>query len=573
MILYNFFLIKKIYTKIGRNYYKDDFNKLGINKLNINKFNINQIILNKANLKKLNFKLFTFLISIILIFFSVFLILNIFWFLFPLNIFAGNVTTTAATNTITNAIANANTINTTTTTTTNTSNTTVVAVANINNAAANTTVATNNTSAANNNTDVTNTAATNNAAATTANTTTATNNGGWLKVDIPQGQLVWVDTSHWEKKLVLVKDGYYKDIVKKRWVDTSYTVNQGYWAYDEYKVWVKSSAYVPYTAYRYVDTSHWVTEYYWVEVYKPVNFTVIKGTDSYGWSVYSFAAQTKGMQQVTYNGEKYYAIVYVINYKPARGGQIYAEKYVFLYKIVKEQRTRTKWVSSGYWEAYTAYKLIDTSHWETRTGKHWVDTSYRVESGYWQEYTEKQWVDTSHYEYRDVWVNSGFYTEPLHGKITIQKDPKYIFTKWHKDENGSECKMYLKISWEIFDNNQNENQKSNQIDVQVSKKISKIYVYQETYRYKNNPVDKNDLYLKNIVPSQSGFVEFFSFFNYAGDQRSTCHIYLFTEDNQAIHAYFSNPINGFKSVNIKYDGTLKDADRWLGGNGFGQAEF
>ncbi len=367
-------------------------------------------------------------------------------------------------------------------------------------------------------------------------------------------------------------------MTKKRWVDTSYIVSQGYWAVGEYKVWVSSSAYVPYTAYRYVDTSHWVTEYYWVEVYKPVNFTVIKGTDSYGWSVYAFAAQTKGTREVTYNQERYLANVYIIDYKPARGGRIYAEKYVFIYKIVKELRTRTKWVSSGYWQAYTAYKLVDTSHWETRTGKYWVDTSYKVESGYWQEYNEKQWIDTSRYEYRDVWISSGFYTEPIHRKVIIEKTPKYIFTKWHINKDGNPCGMFLKVSW-ILDNSINSNENSNNasngqsVNNQSPKKISPIYIYQDINRYNNKPVEKTELLSKNITPSETGSVEVFSIFNFAGDEKSICYIYLFTEDGPSVHLYLSNPINGFVYININYNGTEKDADKWLGGNNFGEVIF
>jgi hypothetical protein len=62
----------------------------------------------------------------------------------------------------------------------------------------------------------------------------------WLKADIPAGDKVWIDTSHWEIKKVLVQDGYFKEIVKKRWIDTSYTIKKGYWETGQYQVWVNS---------------------------------------------------------------------------------------------------------------------------------------------------------------------------------------------------------------------------------------------------------------------------------------------------------------------------------------------
>jgi hypothetical protein len=387
----------------------------------------------------------------------------------------------------------------------------------------------------------------------------------WLKVDTAENNLAWVDTSHWETKSVYVNDGYYKNIEKKRWVDTSYTVSGGYWETGQYRVWVKSSSVMPHTEYRYVDTSHWETTTSYVEVQKPVFFSVIFGTDSYGWSVYSFAAKFKGMKQVTYKGEKYLVNVYVIDYRPARGGQVYAVKYVFLIKFVKEKRVSSKWVSSGYWQPYTAYKTIDTSHWETRTGRHWVDTSYTVNSGYWENYTEKQWVDTGHYEDRRVWVSSGYYTEPLHGKVTVQKSPEYVFTKWHKDGSGKECGMELKVTWEIDNSELPEGE--------PEKKISKVYIYQETVRYKDRGNTTTVIKDSHMGPSASGQIESFSLFDYAGSDESILHIYLYALSGEVVHVYFSSPVNGFKSINIKYSGTSNSPEEFLGGNYYGEVIF
>ena len=47
-------------------------------------------------------------------------------------------------------------------------------------------------------------------------------------------------------------------------------------------------------------------------------------------------------------------------------------------------------------------------------------------------------------ETKKVWVTSCT-TDPMHGKIYVEKSPKYVFTKWHKDQNGEESKMNLKL--------------------------------------------------------------------------------------------------------------------------------
>jgi len=387
----------------------------------------------------------------------------------------------------------------------------------------------------------------------------------WLKADLQENNLVWIDTSHWETKSIYVSDGYYKNIEKKRWVDTSHTVSQGYWKTGEYRVWVESSSVVPYTYNRYVDTSHWETITSYAEVQKPVFFSVIFGTDSYGWSVYSFASKAKGMKQVIYKGEKYLVNVFVIDYRPARGGQVYAVKYVFIIKFVEEKRVSTKWVSSGYWQTYTAYKTVDTSHWETGTGRHWVDTSYTVNSGYWEEYTERQWVDTGHYSESRVWVNSGHYGQPLHGKVTVNKSPEYIFTRWHRDSGGKDCGMDLEVSWEI-DN-------SMLAEGEPEKKISRVYIYQETVRYKERGIVKTVLENKQVGPSALGEVKTFSSFDYAGSQDSILHIYLYALSGEVVHVYFSNPVNGFRSINIDYSGTSSGPEDFLGGDCYGEVIF
>src|SRR5665647_3009550 len=135
-------------------------------------------------------------------------------------------------------------------------------------------------------------------------------NEGWLKAGRPSGEQVWVDTSHWDTRMVYKKDGYYRDVIRQRYVDTSYTLNQGYYKTGEYRVWVEEKNIQSYIAKRYIDTSHWETRYRSVDKIIPVNFTVINGTDSYGWSVYSFASQACGMQKVSYNGTQYMAAVY-----------------------------------------------------------------------------------------------------------------------------------------------------------------------------------------------------------------------------------------------------------------------
>jgi hypothetical protein len=387
----------------------------------------------------------------------------------------------------------------------------------------------------------------------------------WLKVDTPESSLIWVDTSHWVNSTFWINDGYYKDVVNRKWVDSSYVVSQGYWKTGEYKVWIESWRFDSYTAYKYVNSSHYETRYKDVETITPVNFTIIEGTTSYGWSVYSFAAKSRGLQLVTYKGAKYFAEKYVIDYKPSKGGRIYAVKWVYIRKYTKVRKYYSEWVSSGYWKAYTVYKLVDQSYWETRIGKHWVDTSYEVERGYWEDYKDREWVDTSHYENVKKWVTDGYFTEPIHGEVVIEKNPKYVFTKWHKDSQGNDCCMDVKVSWKLF------NPETGIPD--ATNKINRLHIYEEVYRYKEKGTDKVEIFKYHIPESSQGSIKATAKFDFAGSIESVLHVYLYSTTGASVHVYFSNPVNGYRSINIKKEGTSLDANEWLGGNDSGKIEF
>ena len=387
----------------------------------------------------------------------------------------------------------------------------------------------------------------------------------WLKVEITEDEMIWVDNSHWEYKKILVKDGYYKEVKRNKWVDTSYIIKQGYWKVGQYSVWVPSKTIVSYTAYRYVNTSHYERRYRDVTIWIPTYFTVIIGTNQYGWDVYAFAAKPAGLKRVSYKGNIYWAEKWVINYKPYRGGRIYAEKWVFRSKLITYREYYNVWINSGYWQPYTAYKVVDNSHWETKVGKYWVDTSYKVERGYWEEYIVKEWVDTSYYEHKKIFVRDGYYVPPLHGEVVVEKSPKYVFTKWHKNARGEECNMELKVTWSLDNSEISPGEEE--------KKINSIYIYENVCRFENNGIDKVIIYNDSVPASAKGSIDTIIKFNYSGGEDSILHIYLYAQSGESAHIYFSNPINGYRSINISSNGSSSNANTWLGGNYCGKVEF
>ncbi|MGM0368511.1 MAG: hypothetical protein ACQEP2_08115, partial [Actinomycetota bacterium] len=203
----------------------------------------------------------------------------------------------------------------------------------------------------------------------------------WLKTGITGGEKIWINTSHWETRKVLVKDGYWQPYISKRWVgksyyvtktkkvwvDDSYKVERGYWKTEKYKVWVNSGYTHYYQARKWVDTSHYEIRYRTITEWIPANLTIYVGCSSYGWGVYSFASRYAGSTTIRYRGRRYKAIKEVIDYRPVYGGRVYAKRYRCYSKEVKVRQPYRVWVNSGYWKTYMDHYHVDTSHWETRT--------------------------------------------------------------------------------------------------------------------------------------------------------------------------------------------------------------
>ncbi len=381
-----------------------------------------------------------------------------------------------------------------------------------------------------------------------------------------ESQKVWVDTSHWEIKKNKVEDGYWQTTPKRRWVDTSYTITQGYWENYTDRVWVSSGYYEYYNKTVWVDASHWETRYRDVDKWVSTNLTIYVGTDSYGWSVYSgFAKKQPNIYTIIYKGNKYHANKWIIDYRPVYGGQVYAIKYKCYEKLTRVKESYKAWIKSGYWQTVKVSYWVDTSHWKTVTGRKWVDTSYTVTQGYWENYTEKEWIDTSYYEYEMVWIEDGFYTTPLHGVLIVEKNPKYVFTRWHKDNDGDECGMELNISWKVDNSNLSVGEEE--------KKIARLYVYEDIYRFNNNGVQRVIIFDGDVAPASEGGIDTLTKFEYSGSKESMLHIYLFAQNGESAHINFSNPVNGFRSINVKQEGSDLNASKWLGGISYEEFEF
>ena len=431
----------------------------------------------------------------------------------------------------------------------------------------------------------------------------------------------WVNTSHWETRPynVWVNSGY----TTYYWVDTSHNVwvSSGYVTYywvdtshweTRYKdVWVSSGYWQTYREAYWVDTSHWEDQKVWVEGHYETRYKYVEDWQPCNVIFVDQLMESEPKNVIlskwrkdgnpyegTINGKMYR--YYIFYYDVLPGNNLFSletiahpwvtfkiEKRCFevlnwkeeSYSVwvpgdwKKEWVNTSHWVKSGYWQSYSYKTWVDTSylksegHWETK--KEWVDTSYTVSQGYWE--TKKEWVDTSHWETsgywkdKDVWVEDGFYVSPLHGEVIVEKSPRYIFTRWHKDQNNEECSMKLNVSWKV-DN-------SNLFEGEEEKEIVRIYIYQDIYRYDNKGIEKVTIFNGNVTPSVEGSINTITKFDYSGNEESILHIYLYAQNGESAYIYFNNPINGFRSINLSSEGSSSDANTWLGGNNYVKFEF
>ena len=414
------------------------------------------------------------------------------------------------------------------------------------------------------------------------------------------GEKIWIDTSHWEIQNSFISDGYWKSSTNTRWVDTSYIANSGYWSNDSYQVWI--------------DTSHWQSSGYWsaenynvlvssghyavstYNVYVSSGYTFYAWVSSGYWNNYAYSVWVPGgyfreeksghwviVEEYGWSINRQYPVIgsaghaqwvttsifrwvdtshYETRYSSSWVDTSHSQS-IYVNTSHWEQRQSTYWVDTSHWETRQRSVWKDTGfylsegHWETRSGSHWVDTSRTVSQGYWENYSTYTWVDTSYSVTKKVWISSGYFADPMNGEVIVEKYPKYVFTKWHKDSGGQEASMLLGITWKI-DN-------SLITAGEDKRKINRIYIYEDVIRYSDKGIDKVIIYDGDVAASEEGTLDFEVKFDYAGSEESMLHVYLYAENGEVGHISFPNPINGFRSINIEQGGTNTNPDLWLGG--------
>jgi len=129
------------------------------------------------------------------------------------------------------------------------------------------------------------------------------------------------------------------------------------------------------------------------------------------------------------------------------------------------------------------------------------------------------------------WVEEFETIEATHGTITISKEPTYVFTKWHKLNDGTPAGMDLTISWN------------------ASKPIVNIEANMTVIRYQDMGEDFYEIYNDN-PGSSSGVIEEHIEFEHAGTEESFLYIKFMTEEGNIGEITAPIPVNGFFGINL-----------------------
>jgi hypothetical protein len=148
-----------------------------------------------------------------------------------------------------------------------------------------------------------------------------------------------------------------------------------------------------------------------------------------------------------------------------------------------------------------------------------------ISQGYWEPY--------------QVWVPSGYWTEPLHGKVSISKAPAYAFTKWHwltedgqwHNDQDEPAHLDFTISW------------------QTDKAVKSIEADTVVHRYdRHASVDHTNLTSMALSPpSAQGEIKTVGRYEHAG--MGIHRFILAATDGSKCVITCEIPINGFKSLN------------------------
>ena len=148
------------------------------------------------------------------------------------------------------------------------------------------------------------------------------------------------------------------------------------------------------------------------------------------------------------------------------------------------------------------------------------------------------------------WVEKYEIIEPTEGNISLNKEPNFVFTKWHKHDDGTPSGMDINISWDTQDNRENNIKESFFVDERYRKMGLDLYpLYPEV---PNSDAECLIALEENVIERQNSYNNAYYHFelDHAGTEESVLYIQMRTEEGNIIDIMSKIPINGYFGINI-----------------------
>jgi len=151
------------------------------------------------------------------------------------------------------------------------------------------------------------------------------------------------------------------------------------------------------------------------------------------------------------------------------------------------------------------------------------------------------------------YVNNGVIPDaillPTYGTVSLNKEPNFVFTKWHKHDDGTSCKMDLDFTWTA--ERETELKDNFFHDIRYQDIGYELYPLHPENPYnivgeELSVLGENVIY-RNVGSSYSQYqVEF----EHAGTEDSLFYAQLITKEGNILDVIATSPINGFFGIQI-----------------------
>lgn len=138
----------------------------------------------------------------------------------------------------------------------------------------------------------------------------------------------------------------------------------------------------------------------------------------------------------------------------------------------------------------------------------------------------------------------------VHGKITVTQTPNFVFTKWHRDQNGNPASMTITIKWEDIRIGSIFETPTGLSEVTAPAYVTNVVAFHNIHRYTNKPIESNNWVTEHPVESNVDLANQQATFKFqyrkAGREDSTVYFKLYLNgSDKYILIYCNVPVNGY----------------------------